>query len=42
MNLLKHWDGLCDQFGEGIMFFVGLVVIFVLVWLYCGFRTGFY
>jgi hypothetical protein len=42
MNLREQWDGLCDQFGEGIMFFVGLVVIFVLVWLYCGFRTGFY
>ena len=42
MNLRKQWNSLCSQFGEGIMIFVGLVVIFVLVWLCCGFRTGFY
>lgn len=42
MDLRKQWNGLCDQFGEGIIIFLGLVVIFALVWLYCGFRTGFY
>jgi len=42
VNLSKQWNVLCDQFGEGIMVFVGLFVIFVLVWLYCGLITGFY
>jgi hypothetical protein len=42
MNLRKQWNSLCDQFGEGIMIFVGSVAIFVLVWLYCGLRIGFY
>jgi hypothetical protein len=42
MSLRNLWNGLCNRYGEGIIIFVLLDVIFILVSIYGALKIGFY